>query len=466
MDEKSDDHLVSRDQAQPILNRIVQFHFANRNTQHPTPITRNNTQSLTPWKQRVAPRRTTASNLSYSHREETSQISECYFCCVAREIMSQDPNSDITPPQSSSHQLDEDIRHVHGSSSARRLDQALSLMASTLTDDTGGCRLVSAGLLSLFLIGATIGVATPKNHSLPNAWYQYVSAAIGYIYFLAWSVSFYPQVVSNFKRQSTVGLSSDFAVLNVLGFACYAAYNASFFWSSTIQDMYHQKYGQDAEITVQSNDVAFALHALILSSVTALQIVFYGGGMNALRLSKPISLVIASILTICAVYPVLLWLTHDSKKFNWLDFLYMLSYVKVGISLIKYIPQVVLNIQRKSTVGWSIWNILLDFTGGCLSILQLIGDCADRHDFSGITGNPAKFGLGFVSIFFDVIFIFQHYYVYASTAGSVTADTLDEQQEPLLQAHGRSDQDEAEAEAHNPTYQPETILVQSFQINN
>ena len=30
-----------------------------------------------------------------------------------------------------------------------------------------------------------------------------------------------------------------------------------------------------------------------------------------------------------------------------------------------------MNYRRKSTIGWSIGNILLDFTGGSLSILQM-----------------------------------------------------------------------------------------------
>ncbi|KAL3912759.1 MAG: hypothetical protein SGILL_006760 [Bacillariaceae sp.] len=140
----------------------------------------------------------------------------------------------------------------------------------------------------------------------------------------------------------------------------------------------------------------------------------------------------------------------------------MLSFVKIGISLIKYVPQVVLNIQRKSTVGWSIWNILLDFTGGCLSILQLVLDCADMKDFSGITGNPAKFGLGFVSIFFDLIFMVQHYFLYAEN-GRMSEDGLHEQQEPLLpQGDAASEQEEQgghEADDNEVLFQPETIMV-------
>ena len=30
-----------------------------------------------------------------------------------------------------------------------------------------------------------------------------------------------------------------------------------------------------------------------------------------------------------------------------------------------------MNFRRKSTVGWSIGNVLLDFTGGILSMLQM-----------------------------------------------------------------------------------------------
>lgn len=38
----------------------------------------------------------------------------------------------------------------------------------------------------------------------------------------------------------------------------------------------------------------------------------------------------------------------------------------------KYIPQVLLNARRKSTKGWTIWNVLLDLFGGLLSVLQVM----------------------------------------------------------------------------------------------
>jgi cystinosin len=307
-----------------------------------------------------------------------------------------------------------------------RFRRTLSLLAAPLVDESGSARSVVAGLCSLFLVGATIGLVSRKNATLPTPWYRWVSAMIGYIYFLCWSVSFYPQVLSNYKRRSTHGLSPDFCALNVLGFACYTAYTVSLYWSSAMQELYRERYG--SEVTVQSNDVAFAIHALILSSITLVQIGYYGGVQQ--RPSKVIVATIVAILGLCAIYPCLV--VAKSNSLNWLDYLYLLSFVKIGISLIKYIPQVILNCERKSTVGWSIWNILLDFTGGALSILQLVLDCADLGDFSGITGNLAKFGLGFVSIVFDMLFMTQHYVLYPEAGGDDSAET-----EPLLSEEER-----------------------------
>ena len=56
--------------------------------------------------------------------------------------------------------------------------------------------------------------------------------------------------------------------------------------------------------------------------------------------------------------------------------------------------------------------MLLDMLGGVLSIAQLVMDSSLQKDWSGVTGNPVKLGLGNVSIAFDVLFIVQHYGLY------------------------------------------------------
>jgi cystinosin len=66
--------------------------------------------------------------------------------------------------------------------------------------------------------------------------------------------------------------------------------------------------------------------------------------------------------------------------------IYSFGYVKLICTVIKYCPQVYVNYKRKSTEGWSINQILLDFTGGVLSLAQLLIDSALQADWSGLTG--------------------------------------------------------------------------------
>ena len=78
----------------------------------------------------------------------------------------------------------------------------------------------------------------------------------------------------------------------------------------------------------------------------------------------------------------------------WLDSIYAVSYAKMVVTFIKYIPQVYFNYRNKSTVGWSIHQILLDFSGSFLSIAQQGIDSYIQRDWSGITGNPIFLILG------------------------------------------------------------------------
>ena len=45
-------------------------------------------------------------------------------------------------------------------------------------------------------------------------------------------------------------------------------------------------------------------------------------------------------------------------------------------------------------------------------MVQLLMDCALVGDWSGISGDPVKFGLGLMSMVFDSIFMVQHFFLY------------------------------------------------------
>ena len=103
-------------------------------------------------------------------------------------------------------------------------------------------------------------------------------------------------------------------------------------------------------------------------------------------------------------------LLHPSIYFSSIKWL---GYIKVCTTVMKYGPQVYLNWKRGSTKGWSLTNVVFDCLGGVLSVTQLILDSAYSGNWSPMSRqgfNVPKFTLGFVTIFFDLIFVYQFYY--------------------------------------------------------
>ena len=152
------------------------------------------------------------------------------------------------------------------------------------------------------------------------------------------------------------GFSPDFALANVLGFACLAVYYCSFHFSSQVQDLYRysllprskhgclaaspadcwlrrKRYGTSSG--VRSNDVAFAVHALVLTSLTLGQYVYYG------NLLGDVSWICLAAVS-AAASGALLWglcaLTYAPGSV--LALLYALSAVKLAVTASKYAPQV------------------------------------------------------------------------------------------------------------------------------
>lgn len=170
----------------------------------------------------------------------------------------------------------------------------------------------------------TVAISTPL---------IYVSIVVGWIYFVAWSVSFYPQIAINYQRKSVVGLNFDFLALNIVGFAMYGIFNMALFWDPNIQDEYFLRNPRGLN-PVLINDVVFAIHALLATAITIGQCFIYERG------DQRVSTTARIILGIFGVAIVVFGILVGTNVIQWLDFLYYCSYIKLTITLIKYIPQV------------------------------------------------------------------------------------------------------------------------------
>ncbi|KAL1892079.1 hypothetical protein Sste5346_007234 [Sporothrix stenoceras] len=295
-----------------------------------------------------------------------------------------------------------------------------------------------------------------------------ISALFGWVYTIAWSLSFYPQPLLNAKRRTTSGTTVDFPLINCLGFLSYLLSTGAMRYSATVRAEYAARH-HGLTPTVATNDVVFAAHALILSLFGVSQyllpqlwgwnadreendgtregllagdsaVVGYDGRQQHQQQqvrrrrvlggnTKPSNFILG-IMAGCitgvgfvvllvfrdnaagTAVDAMLATTTTSSRWQWLDVVYALGYVKVVVTLVKYSPQVLVNWRNRSTQGWSIYSMLLDFIGGVLSIAQLLIDSYRQHDWSGLTGNPVKLLLGNVSMAYDLVFFAQHYILY------------------------------------------------------
>ncbi|XP_015878980.3 cystinosin homolog [Ziziphus jujuba] len=249
----------------------------------------------------------------------------------------------------------------------------------------------------------------------------------GWIAFFCWAVGGYPQVILNFRRKSVVGLNFDFVVLNLTKHSSYLIYNATLYFSSTVQNQYLEKYGFQQMIPVALNDVIFSAHAVLLTIVGLFQIAIYERG--AQRVSKISIAIVGAAWFMAGVCFFIALPTH-----SWLWLISIFNSIQVFMTLIKYIPQALMNFMRKSTTGFSIGGILFDFSGGVTNFSQMAVQSIDQGSWVNLYGNVGKTMISLISIFFDLIFMAQHYLLYSSNRALIPPPKSSKEVEPLVKS--------------------------------
>ena len=117
-----------------------------------------------------------------------------------------------------------------------------------------------------------------------------LSEIVGWIYFVSWSISFYPVAWTNFKLQQTAGMSIDYAFFNVFGYFLYAIY--------TFTGLIYPDIGTH-HVAIQ--DVFYVGHAIMLSSLYYTQTCIYPNGGQ--KISMVIwGLLVGMTLTVAIVF--------------------------------------------------------------------------------------------------------------------------------------------------------------------
>lgn len=226
-----------------------------------------------------------------------------------------------------------------------------------------------------------------------------------------------------------IGLSFDSMSLSLISFFSYSVFTASFLWIPLFGDTYRRLHPH-SNIPVQINDVFFPLHYFALLTIKVVQCCVYERGNQ--RISNTTQQILLSVCSPALVLTVMLVCDQIIQP---LAYIYYFSYIKIILTAIKYTPQAIFNYRRKSTEGFAILQIFLDFIGSTLCIGQMtcLAINFGKHskktrpklwkllriflisclaDTSYFTYNYSKLGIALISQFFDVIFIVQHYWLY------------------------------------------------------
>lgn len=124
-----------------------------------------------------------------------------------------------------------------------------------------------------------------------------------------------------------MGTAIDFPTVNTLGFICYTIYTATFLYSPVIREQYAFRHPLSEDPTVRFNDLAFAVHAVILSALVYSQfwpIIWRFKVARSQRASKPIaSLVWGSMGVVAIVVCIVLGRSpdrgYDPASWAWID---------------------------------------------------------------------------------------------------------------------------------------------------
>lgn len=183
-------------------------------------------------------------------------------------------------------------------------------------------------------------------------------------------------------KGSSIGMASDKILYDIIGFTSLSIYSISMYSVQSVRDAYERDHHGHTP-TVAINDVCYALHALVITFLFVAQMAYFDGKK---QMPTVFAMRVACVLVIIIVLYLVLIASLGEKWHSvcsFMNWLYFLSFVKVGITFVKYIPQVLLNYTRKSTLGWNIVSTFMDFEGSALSILQLVLDCNNLDDWGG-----------------------------------------------------------------------------------
>jgi len=223
---------------------------------------------------------------------------------------------------------------------------------------------------------------------------------------------YWSSCLPNHLTLSAVGLSADFTWINPLGFLALTIWSFGIYFSPIAREEYRLRHeGNNPQVS--KSDLAFALHGFLLSSAQFIMVYYYtyfyrrtktpifsinqsSGEEDPLLPERedPDLAITSQPTTPSLIFKFLIALAWVAAigggafakigNFTFLDWLYLISTIKLIISIIKFVPQVLLNWRLKSSEGFSVAMPVL--VGSSLSpVSNTNGTGSDRRSLIALT---------------------------------------------------------------------------------
>jgi cystinosin len=230
----------------------------------------------------------------------------------------------------------------------------------------------------------------------------------GWAYAIVWGFAFYPTLYLNYTLKTADSISLDYVALNIVGYICYSISILLQLKNDIVRNQYMQVFNGNLPL-LSNADLFYSFHGIILLLTLLSQIIFGNllWNFHNERINFKIHRLTRTILFILALFTLTNWLIDD-PNLTFLNLAINLAYVKIIISLIKYIPQVIRNYRRKSMYGISKLQIMLDLLGAFFSFMEFYLK-KELPLIDALNANRGKIGITIVTFLFACIFLGQVY---------------------------------------------------------
>lgn len=225
---------------------------------------------------------------------------------------------------------------------------------------------------------------------------KYTSLCIGFSQTTLFAIALICILYEPIKVKSSDGLSFDLILINTFGYLLLVMQDCFGIQSPKSQ------YSNEVHIT----DLIFSFVGMTFC---------YCGQVVFTQLPRTSKLTVSwffGIMPIVAGILVILIMSICTQEMN--SVFRTCGSIKACISLMGYCPQIQLIFRNKSTKGWSIKSSVLEFTGGCLAIVQIVIDffCVSNGEGFFASLNYGKFFLNFFCCVCCSVIFFQHFVLF------------------------------------------------------